>query len=127
MESKDPEVISFKCTAVVEEYDGWMKQISLFLDNGKAKRVMETKMAALGLHYDQDKEAWADKEGRTVGYAEFKKGWCSIHRAEIQDMKIDVTILKEQIKAVLESNMPEEHKIGVKSLLGTILEACTGD
>ena len=37
-------------------------------------------------------------------------------------MKINIKLLKKQIKAVLESNMPEVHKTGVHNLLGEILD-----
>lgn len=39
------------------------------------------------------------------------------------DLDIDVKLLKKQVKAVLESNMPEEEKTGVHNLLGSILDA----
>lgn len=40
----------------------------------------------------------------------------------IYDLDIDVKLLKQQIKAVLESNMPEAEKAGVHNLLGCILD-----
>lgn len=38
------------------------------------------------------------------------------------DLNIDLALLKAQIDAVLESNMPEEEKTGLHNLLGDIFD-----
>jgi hypothetical protein len=43
---------------------------------------------------------------------------------EMEKFNVDIKLLKEQIKAVLESNMEEDIKAGLHNLLGDILDNC---